>query len=119
MAMIETRAEGRFTSRATVAVVLFTSVCMVGCAGDSAQQGTEVTAARSSDGPPNLLIVLPDQWRGQALGFMNEDPVVTPTLDSLATEGLVLDGWGSLSRPSAARTCSPGGSSSAWRWRAP
>ena len=39
---------------------------------------------------PNLLIVMPDQWRGQALGFLNEDPVVTPTLDALAGEGLVL-----------------------------
>ena len=39
---------------------------------------------------PNLVIVLPDQMRGQALGFMNEDPVVTPNLDRLASEGVVL-----------------------------
>jgi len=39
---------------------------------------------------PNLIIVFPDQMRGQALGFLNEDPVVTPHLDRFATGGLVL-----------------------------
>ena len=47
----------------------------------------------SKPGPnrhPNLVIVMPDQMRGQALGFMNEDPVITPNLDRLAHQGLVL-----------------------------
>ncbi len=39
---------------------------------------------------PNLLIVFPDQMRGQALGFLGEDPVVTPHLDAFARESLVL-----------------------------
>ena len=39
---------------------------------------------------PNLVIVMPDQMRGQALGFMNEDPVLTPNLARLASEGVVL-----------------------------
>ncbi|MGK7907871.1 MAG: sulfatase-like hydrolase/transferase [Synechococcus sp.] len=39
---------------------------------------------------PNLVIVFPDQMRGQALGFLNEDPVVTPHLDRFAKESLVL-----------------------------
>lgn len=33
---------------------------------------------------PNLLIVLVDQWRGQALGFLKEEPVLTPHLDRFA-----------------------------------
>jgi arylsulfatase A-like enzyme len=37
---------------------------------------------------PNLLFVFPDQMRGQALGFMGEDPVITPNLDRFATEGV-------------------------------
>jgi arylsulfatase A-like enzyme len=40
--------------------------------------------------PPNLLIVMVDQMRGQAMGFMGEDPVVTPYLDRFAAESLVL-----------------------------
>ncbi len=39
---------------------------------------------------PNLIIVFPDQMRGQALGFLNEDPVITPHLDRFAEESLVL-----------------------------
>lgn len=39
---------------------------------------------------PNLVIVFPDQMRGHALGFLNEDPVVTPNLDRFAQESLVL-----------------------------
>lgn len=41
--------------------------------------------------PPNLLIIICDQWRGQALGFLHEDPVMTPHLDSFAKHSLVLD----------------------------
>ena len=40
---------------------------------------------------PNLLFVFPDQMRGQALGFLGEEPVRTPNLDRFASEGLVLD----------------------------
>jgi arylsulfatase A-like enzyme len=39
---------------------------------------------------PNLLFVFPDQMRGMAMGFLREDPVITPVLDRLATESLVL-----------------------------
>lgn len=39
---------------------------------------------------PNLVFVFPDQWRGQALGFRGEDPVVTPNLDEFAKESLSL-----------------------------
>jgi len=41
---------------------------------------------------PNLVFVFPDQMRGQALGFLNEDPVITPNLDAFAAESLVLPG---------------------------
>ena len=47
-------------------------------------------SAPAKPSPPNLLFVLADQWRGQALGFLGEDPVVTPNLDRFSTEGLVL-----------------------------
>ena len=38
---------------------------------------------------PNLLFVFADQYRKQAVGFMNEDPVITPNLDKMAEEGFV------------------------------
>lgn len=39
---------------------------------------------------PNLLIVFPDQMRAHAQGYMGEDPVLTPRLDRLSKESLVL-----------------------------
>ena len=39
---------------------------------------------------PNLVFVFPDQMRGQALGFLKEEPVITPDLDRFAGESLVL-----------------------------
>lgn len=39
---------------------------------------------------PNLLIVFPDQMRGQAMGFLGKEPVITPYLDQFAQEGIVL-----------------------------
>ena len=40
---------------------------------------------------PNLVIVFPDQMRGQAMGFTGEEPVMTPRLDQFAREGIVFD----------------------------
>jgi arylsulfatase A-like enzyme len=40
--------------------------------------------------PPNPLFVFPDQMRGQAMGFLGEEPVRKPNLDRFASEGLVL-----------------------------
>lgn len=37
---------------------------------------------------PNILFIFPDQYRVQSLGFLNEDPVLTPNLDRLASEGM-------------------------------
>ncbi|MCP4709541.1 MAG: sulfatase [Planctomycetes bacterium] len=39
---------------------------------------------------PNLVFVFPDQMRGQAMGFLGEEPVITPCLDAFAGESLVL-----------------------------
>lgn len=39
---------------------------------------------------PNLVFIFPDQFRRQAIGCMAADPVVTPNLDRLASEGMVI-----------------------------
>jgi arylsulfatase A-like enzyme len=36
------------------------------------------------------VLVFPDQMRGQALGFLGEEPVLTPNLDRFAAEGIAL-----------------------------
>src|SRR5882762_11327185 len=38
--------------------------------------------------PPNILFIMPDQWRGMDLGSMGNTQVRTPNLDQLAREGV-------------------------------
>jgi len=45
------------------------------------------TSQRTSK--PNFVFIMPDQWRGQALGFLGIEPVMTPHLDALAKESHV------------------------------
>lgn len=40
---------------------------------------------------PNLIYIFADQWRRQAVGFMKEEPVITPNIDRFAEESLVFD----------------------------
>lgn len=40
---------------------------------------------------PNILFILPDQLRAQALGFMGNRQVKTPHMDRLASEGMVFE----------------------------
>ena len=49
------------------------------------------TAQPEPTTPPNLLIILVDQWTGHALGFENKEPVMTPNLDALSKKSLVLE----------------------------
>src|SRR5271167_4577847 len=39
--------------------------------------------------PPNVLFIMPDEWRGQALGCMGNPDVKTPNIDQLASGGMV------------------------------
>lgn len=40
---------------------------------------------------PNLLYIFADQWRKQAVGYSNEDPVLTPNIDEFASNNLIFD----------------------------
>lgn len=52
--------------------------------------GAGALAASGAAKRPNILFLMPDQWRGQALGFMGNPDVRTPHLDALASQSLVL-----------------------------
>jgi arylsulfatase A-like enzyme len=45
-------------------------------------------AAESKKSPPNILIIMADQWRAQAFGYSGNSDVKTPHIDSLARESL-------------------------------
>ena len=43
----------------------------------------------SQNTSPNLVFIMADQYRGDALGCMDKEPVQTPCLDELASEGIL------------------------------
>ena len=45
------------------------------------------SVVRAAEGPPELLIIMPDQMRGDCLSILDHPAVKTPTLDRLAGEG--------------------------------
>jgi arylsulfatase A-like enzyme len=55
-----------------------------------ASAGAAFAAPAAPAKTPNILFILPDQLRSQALGCMGNSDVHTPNIDRLATEGLVL-----------------------------
>ncbi len=40
---------------------------------------------------PNVIYVVPDEFRQSSMGFLKCDPVITPNIDRFAQEGLVLE----------------------------
>ncbi len=46
---------------------------------------------RASTDKPNIIIVLADQWRAQAVGYAGNTNVKTPNLDALAKESVVFN----------------------------
>ncbi len=62
-----------------------------------------ITSAQDrTDQRPNLVFVVPDEYRKQAIGFWGDDPVITPNLDEFAGESCVL-----TDAVCAAPVCSP------------
>jgi arylsulfatase A-like enzyme len=47
------------------------------------------TESKAKDRRPSVLLILPDQMRGQALGCMGDPDVRTPNLDKMAAQGLL------------------------------
>ena len=45
--------------------------------------------AQDKNESPNLVFIMADQWRGDALGCLDKEPVQTPHLDQLASEGVL------------------------------
>lgn len=39
--------------------------------------------------PPNVIFILADQWRGEAVGYAGNNDIITPNLDRLAEESIV------------------------------
>ena len=51
----------------------------------------QIAAENKTDRRPNLLIVMADQFRGDAFGFRGKEAVMTPNLDQFASQAVVLN----------------------------
>lgn len=47
--------------------------------------------ASTEEVPPNVIFVLADQWRAQAVGYAGNEDVITPNIDRLSEESLVFE----------------------------
>jgi arylsulfatase A-like enzyme len=50
--------------------------------------GSLLAAAADKPSRPNVIFIMPDQWRASALGFAGDANIHTPNLDRLAREGI-------------------------------
>ncbi|WP_019615261.1 sulfatase family protein [Psychromonas ossibalaenae] len=67
------------------AAASLTAGCSTSTAAGKTGENSEAPAKK-----PNLLIIFPDEMRTQALGFMNEDPSLTPNINKFAAQSVVL-----------------------------
>ena len=67
----------------SVSATKFLALCgLIFCA-------SSVLAQSKISDKPNLLIIINDQWRGQAMGYEGKEPVKTPNLDAFAKTSFV------------------------------
>lgn len=64
-------------------LLMFCSVVVLSCGEKSTLEAVKNTK-------PNILFIFPDQFRNAAIGINNQDPVITPNLDKLGKEGMVI-----------------------------
>lgn len=71
-----------------LSAIIFSSIVItiISCAASSSTSFKKDPPVKQ----PNVLIILADQWRGQAIGFLGKEKVQTPYLDSFSKQSLVL-----------------------------
>ncbi len=67
-------------------VFAFLGMLLVGSSAFFIRKANEPAAPKR----PNILVILTDQWDGQALGYLGKEKVKTPHIDQFAKEGLTL-----------------------------
>jgi arylsulfatase A-like enzyme len=69
----------------------FLQTTVVSVAGLSISGCVALNKCGMSGKKPNIVFVFPDQFRAQAMGFMKQDPTITPKIDKFASESLVFE----------------------------
>ncbi|WP_158860429.1 sulfatase family protein [Lunatibacter salilacus] len=61
---------------------IFLAGIVLGCQSPQVDSSEELP-------PPNVIFILADQWRGEAVGYAGNNDIITPNLDRLAAESVV------------------------------
>lgn len=77
-------------NRPAVRNLAVATLALAGSPGIGAQTAGASRSCGAEGEPLNLVVVMADQWRGQALGFMGREPVLTPNLDRFASRSVVV-----------------------------
>ncbi|MDX1301340.1 sulfatase-like hydrolase/transferase [Photobacterium sp.] len=78
------------TRRSLLKSMAATSVVAAGAVTTGCAPSKRSTQVPLNTKNPNLLIIFPDEMRTQSLGFMNQDPSLTPNLNKFSNESVVL-----------------------------
>jgi len=73
-----------------VSAICMATICLPACEYLSARQIEQANAASADYEHPNIILVIADQMRAHALGAMGNQQVITPNLDKLAAEGILI-----------------------------
>lgn len=71
-------------------ISLLAILLLTGCVPSSVPQPEHESTAGGDDDRPNIVFVFADQMRAHAMGAMGNPEVITPHLDELAAQGLLL-----------------------------
>ena len=78
------------------AIWLWIGMCLVACGAPENQDDYE-GLVDLRDGPPNIVILALDTWRADHIGAYGNDWVLTPVLDSFASEAILFEDCSSTS----------------------
>jgi arylsulfatase A-like enzyme len=63
---------------------------LTACDSSDVQETQQLEAATSEQDHPNIVVVIADQMRAHAMGAMGNRQIITPNLDALAAEGILI-----------------------------
>ena len=69
---------------------LLVALVLTACGSSDGQEAPRAERASSDQDHPNIVVVIADQMRAHAMGAMGNPQIITPNLDKLAAEGILV-----------------------------
>jgi arylsulfatase A-like enzyme len=89
--MTRPRYTGLYPVRAAgTAIGVFAALFLAACDSSDVREIQQGEVAASDRDHPNIVVVIADQMRAHAMGAMGNSQIITPNLDALAAEGVLI-----------------------------